>query len=501
MSLSSQDDGARENRFWLPGFSLLPFLVLSTLNSATYRYGASDQAFYVPAALLRLEPRLFPRDRALIESQAHLTFADEMMAALAGISGAPLSILLATLYVVSLALLAAAAWLIARRLYRSSWGAVALLAALTLRHQIARTGTNTLEGYFHPRQLAFALGALAIAALLRNRLATAVLGVGLAGLLHPTTALWFAIWVAVAMAVAYPRLRVSFSAAAIAIGAAGLWALTAGPLAGRFVRMDPDWLATLVTKDYLFPLDWPVSTWAINLLYIPVIALIYRRRSAAGLVDRTETGVVAGCLSLLCVFAVALPLNAARIAIAVQLQTPRVFWMLDFMATVYMVWALAEGVSTSIRRAQWTAAIVLLASLVRGTYIKLVGHPERPIAQVHIRDDDWGRAMAWARATVPDSGWLADPMHAVRYGTSLRVAGERDVFVESVKDTAIGMYDRTVAMRTRDHIAEVGDFASLTQARARSLGQTYSLDYLITDQALELPVAFESGRLRVYRLR
>ena len=56
--------------------------------------------------------------------------------------------------------------------------------------------------------------------------------------------------------------------------------------------------------------------------------------------------------------------------------------------------------------------------------------------------------MAWARTTDSGSGWLADPLHAVVYGTSVRVAGERDVFVEAVKDAAIGMYDRDIAMRT-----------------------------------------------------
>ena len=54
-----------------------PFLVLATLNSAGYRYGASDQAFYVPAVLERLDPALFPRDSALIRSQAKLTLVDE----------------------------------------------------------------------------------------------------------------------------------------------------------------------------------------------------------------------------------------------------------------------------------------------------------------------------------------------------------------------------------------------------------------------------------------
>src|SRR5262245_34653223 len=159
------------NRKGLPfTFCLLPFLLLCTLNSATYRYGASDQAFYIPAALLHLHPEFFPHDGPLIVSQARLTVTDEAIAVAASTTGASLPALFAALYVASLLLLATAVWLIGRRLYRTAWTSVALLAALTLRHAIWRTGTNTLEGYFHPRQLAFALGALALAAILRRRL-------------------------------------------------------------------------------------------------------------------------------------------------------------------------------------------------------------------------------------------------------------------------------------------------------------------------------------------
>jgi hypothetical protein len=92
-------------------------------------------------------------------------------------------------------------------------------------------------------------------------------------------------------------------------------------------------------------------------------------------------------------------------------------------------------------------------------------------------------------------------MHAVLYGTSVRVAGERDVLVEAVKDAAIGMYDRRIAIRTDERIRAIPDFLHLSAADARSLGAEYRLDFLVTEQRLELPVAFESGALRVYRLQ
>jgi hypothetical protein len=147
------------------------------------------------------------------------------------------------------------------------------------------------------------------------------------------------------------------------------------------------------------------------------------------------------------------------------------------------------------------AIAIALLSTIRGAYVMLVEFPERKIAQATLADDDWGRAMAWARDTDPGSGWLADPEHAARYGSSLRVAAHRDVFVEAIKDAAVGMYERSVAVRTAERVAAIGDFPSLTPDRARALSSQYGLDYLVSEQMLDLPVAFSSGQLRIYRLR
>src|SRR3954462_14956241 len=108
--------------FLLPfAFCLLPFLVLSTLNSAGYRYGASDLAFYIPAALEKLDPALFPRDGALIASQARLTMIDGVIAALSRGTGLGLPALFAVLYCTTLALLLFGALSFGRLLYRSTW--------------------------------------------------------------------------------------------------------------------------------------------------------------------------------------------------------------------------------------------------------------------------------------------------------------------------------------------------------------------------------------------
>jgi hypothetical protein len=477
------------------------FIVLATANSAGYRYGASDQAFYVPAALLHIDPALFPRDGPLIESQARLTIADELIGSAARGTGAPLPAIFGVLYLATLTLLGCAAWLLARRIYRTTWAAAAWLSGLTLRHQIAQTGTNTLEGYFHPRQLAFALGVLALVTFLRRRTLATLAIVAAAAAVHPTTALWFGVWLGMATVADDRRFRIPAAIAAAIAGAALVWAAVDGPLAGRFTRMDTEWLATLETKDYLFPADWPLTVWVLNLSYVPIVVWLYVARKKAGLLAEREGALVAGCLGLFAVFCAALPFNAAAVQIAVQLQPARVFWMLDFLATLYVVWALSEWRSEGFARGKRLAWILLLCSAARGTYALVIEFPDRSLARIDVRDTDWGRVMRWARTTGTDSYWLADPLHAVLYGTSVRVAGHRDVFVEGVKDQAIGMYDRGVAMRTRDRLAAIGDFSTLTVDRARALAREYGLDYLVTDRTLDLPVAFGSGRLRVYALR
>jgi hypothetical protein len=478
---------------------LVPFIVLATLNSGGYRYGASDQAFYVPAVLEKLDPALFPRDTALLVAQTRLTLVDETLAAIVTATGMPLPSAFALLYLVALILVAAGTWLVGTTFYRSAWTTVALLAAMTLRHAIARSGTNTLEGYFHPRTLAFGLGAIAVGAFLRQKLLAAASVLVLAFAVHPTTALWFIAWLGVAAMIEDARLRRLGIPLVILAALAGGWALLAGPLAGRLAPMDAEWLALLDSKDYLFPLQWPAYPWIFNLGYLVIVVSVFRIRAAAGRLVPNERALVVGSSVLFVIFLAALVGHSLKIAFSFQLQPARIFWMFDFLATVYVVWMVAEWRPSPQSRAALAAGSIAALSLVRGAYVLSVA--DRPVVQLGLPADDWGAVMAWARGSNKASGWLADPLHAVRYGTSLRVAGERDVFVEAVKDAAIGMYSRDVAVRTRDRLEDLGAFEGLSVERARAVAAKYDMDYLVIDKPLDLPLAFSSGELRVYRLK
>jgi hypothetical protein len=490
----------------------LAFALLATLNSGGYRYGASDQAFYVPAIFRHLDPSLFPRDATLIESQARLLLLDELVAHASRTLGIGVPDLFLAGFVVTMGLLYAALVRIGTGIYADGWTTVALVAAATLRHRIAKTGANTLEGYFHPRVLAFAIGLFAIGALLRRRSGWAVGAVVVAALVHPTTALWFGIWVACALAIDEPRLRILLAGGAalgVICGALLMWR---GPLGLQL--MDPAWLGTLADKDYVFPTAWPASAWLLNTLYPAVIAAAYLARRRRGLLRPGERGVVFGCLGLVAIFLVSLPFVAARISLAVQLQVSRVFWMADLLATVYLIWGVCEAPRTASDgtlvdwraggKRRWRAAIVagLIGglALARGMYVLRVEHPGRALVERTLPPGPWREVSSWLLSQPSDVHVLADPGHAWRYGTSLRVSALRDVYLEDVKDGSIGMYTREIALRVAERRAALGDFAALTPEHALDLARRYDLDILLTERPLPLPEVHRQPPFFVYRI-
>lgn len=475
------------------------FVALATANSGGYRFGVSDQAYYVPAIQQHLDDELFPRDGALLQAQSHLMTSDELMAGVVQTTDASLPAVAAGFYLLSLLMCLGAAVAFARGLQYSWWAVAAFGVLLTLRHRITKTGANSLEGYMHPRQLAFGLGVAALACAIRNRLWPAVACVAIAGLLHPTTALWFGLVVAVGAFVQRPAWR-SWLAIAAAIGAAAsVWAVTFGPMAGRMVTMDADWLRVLAEKDYLFPTDWPAEAWLINLAYPIVIWFTWRARQARGLAVAGEPALVWGCMFLTVIFLVSVPLTAMDLALAVQLQITRVFWVMDFVALACIAWWITRHARVAVA----VVAMLAIASAARGYYLLEVLQPERQMARVELPPTSWIDAMTWLKAQPADWHVLADPGHAWKYGVSVRLAATKDTVLESIKDSALSLYDRDVATRVATRTRDLIDFDRLTLTRALELDATYDLDVLVVerDHRLELPVLYRNDQFVIYDLR
>ena len=271
-------------------------------------------------------------------------------------------------------------------MYGQWWTSVALLAALSLRHAIARSGTNTLEGYFHTRQLAFALGMLAVCAFLRNQNAIVLLLMACAAALHPTTTLWFVMWLAP---------RHSWPSRGGAAGSSGRWrqhcrsspmAFSRGRSSDDLTRMDPEWIAAIGEKDYLFPLQWPPYAWAINLGYRPghrtdlVAAASIGRASS-----HAKRHWSSASASLLVIFRVRAAVPVARWPSRSSSNRPACSgcWTSSRSSISRGCW---RNTSRAARRWAAIAVAVTVAILAtaRGVYVMRVEFPDRPLVQARI---------------------------------------------------------------------------------------------------------------------
>ena len=491
----------------------LAFLILATANGAGYRYGVSDGAAYVPAVMLAENPAAFPRDAPLIRTQGQFFVVDEVLALIGRVTGASMESRFFAAYLVAVAVVWIGVIWIGSALYgreaprpeRSAphltglWLTIALAAVVTLRHHIPRTSTNSLEPYFHPRLLAFGLGIIAVAAFLRHRNVMAVALVGLAAICHGTTALWFAIVIGTSLMVVDRRWRVPGFVGGAATLAMLAWAMTAGPLRMAASSMDATWIDALGGRNFIFANEWPLWAWAANVGLLGALWVAHYVRLRRGTASARDAGLVWGATALVALFLVTLPLVTAHVALAVQFQFSRVFWVVDFLAALYVLAAAGEALRRT--RVLTLAVVLLTASVARATYIMWSEHPERRLFQVSLVSSPWMDAMHWIASQPLNVHVVAAPDHAFKYGVSVRVAACRDVLLEDDKDSAVAMYSRPIAERVVERRKALADFSSLTPASALELATRFGVDYLVTEAALPLREVYRNAQLRIYALK
>jgi len=209
-------------------------------------------------------------------------------------------------------------------------------------------------------------------------------------------------------------------------------------------------------------------------------------------------------LVLVPVFLISLPFTMMRMALAVQAQVTRVFWLLDFATAAYLAWWLLDGVAGARPRVRAAILVTLAAASVgRGAFLVAGANSDRQLVRMDLPPTPWVEAMRWLKDQPASWYVLADPGHAWKYGVSVRLAAEKDTLVEAGKDTALAMYDRRVAMAVGERMAAVADFDRLTTTGARALRARYGLDTVIVEHThpLELPVLHENSQFVVYDLR
>jgi hypothetical protein len=146
---------------------------------------------------------------------------------------------------------------------------------------------------------------------------------------------------------------------------------------------------------------------------------------------------------------------------------------------------------------------VAILSAGRGVYLVAVAHADRRFVEVGLADTPWHDALRWIGRQPADWHVLAEPEHALRYGASVRAGAGRDTVLEIAKDSAMAMYDRTVAMRVADRAAALAGFANRSTDDVRALDARYGLDVVIVERGhrLDLPELYRNARFVIYDLR
>jgi hypothetical protein len=70
-----------------------------------------------------------------------------------------------------------------------------------------------------------------------------------------------------------------------------------------------------------------------------------------------------------------------------------------------------------------------------------------------------------------------------------------------VKDSAIAMYNRDLAVRVVERRRALGDFPTLSPEGARALATRYDLNFLVTESTLDLPAVYRNAQFRIYALK
>jgi hypothetical protein len=72
-----------------------------------------------------------------------------------------------------------------------------------------------------------------------------------------------------------------------------------------------------------------------------------------------------------------------------------------------------------------------------------------------------------------------------------------------VKDSAIAIYDRGIAMRVGERALDTSEYDQMSEARLRRLDEKYDLDVAVfpAGRALNLPVLYRNAAFAIFDLR
>ena len=466
---------------------VVALLTLAAVLIHGYHLGAEDQAIYLPAVKMDLDPGLYPHDAAFFLAQTGPVLFDELIALSVRITRLPLDVALILWHIVSVFAMLLASLRISQRCFEdrvAQWAGVALIAVL-LTLPVAGTRLTIFAEYVHPRNLAMPALLFALAATLDRR-ATALLWLFVCALIHVPTAvvgaghLLFQAWQA-------PALQ--------ELSSVQLLLISPEQEAAREV---------LRTRAYHYPLKWKWYE-LLGAVAPPLILAWFARLGRRNGLPMLAH--VSGRLAISCSLGVAAGFlfNAVPAFEPLVRTQPMRALHLPYVL-LFLLGGGLLGQHVLRNRLRWLLLFLPLAAAMCVAQLRIYPaspHIEWPGAPAR---NAWVQAFDWIRQNTPrDALFALDPRHMERPGEDFhgfRALAERSMMADWVKDRSVAALFPQLAYTWREQMRDLDKWPEFRREDFLRLRAKYGVTWVVLEQpgGPALPCPFANERVRVCRV-
>ena len=475
-------------------------LTIVALVSNGYHLGSGDSAIYIPGVKLIANPALYPHGATFF--LPHATFT--LFPYLIGLSGRLLQLpsdwTIFVWYLVSLALLFAAAFDFLGACFtteRARWAGLCTLA-LTLATPVAGTALVLADPYLTSRSLSTPATLFALAAFARGRMRAACLWLCTVLVIHPQMGVYAAGALAfLALARWRTRLIPVFAPAPVAAAFLGIpFAFDWRPATGVYKEV-------LRSRPYFLVSTWQWYEW------VGVVAPLLILWSYAHLRSSHVTPAFRSCCRALVYFAITLSCVAIFSASGAQFESFARFQPMRSLHLIYFVFFLFTGglVGEYVLRGSVLRWSLLFAPLLAAMWFVQTGefpdsrHVEIPGAAVR---GSWVPALLWIRGHTPvDATFAMDPDYFTTPGVDLhgfRAIAERGALADELKDSgAVAMFPE-LAEQWKDEVVAQKAWRDSGYLAYRALTDNFGVRWFVIPRNTSVPglrCPYENARLRV----
>jgi hypothetical protein len=488
------ENGRKRNIVLVLAFSIL---AMATMG---YHPGIEDDGVYLTAIKSDLNPALYPHDSAFFRVQLQATLFDKWVADFIRVTHIPVSVTELLFQFISILLIIAGSWSIARVLFqeeRARWAGVALTSAM-MTLPVAGTALYLADQHLHPRNVATALVLVAVSRILAGKRWQAVPLLLLSFVLHPImAALGISFCFFLTMALLDPvhvwlrSLRDSLA--------------TVLPLGWILESPTPVWHRALQTRGYYFLYSWRWYEWLGALGPLILFWILWRVA-----LKHKETMLARFSLAIFSygVFqqAVAMIVLGSPALVRLTPMQPMRFLHLIYCFMTLVAGCLLGKYLLKSNTLRWAAFLIIINVGMFASQRALYGssqHLELPGIQ---SSNPWLQSFAWIRANTPTDAYFAmDPNYLAAPGEDyhgFRALAERSQLADMVKDTSVVTQVPELGPAWERQVDATAGWQNFKLADFQRLKNDFGVDWVIVSlpQPAGLACEWHNASLAVCRI-